>query len=361
MYTVHGTRAPLYKPYPNNPYKSIYPEHFPGPPGELTDEGKRLMYKVGRRLKAVYGKFIGPYSAENVTITSTDMSRTITSAMATSAGLFPPAEPIFNNMMWQPIPVWHNTLDFDKAYIFNDPDYPSLGLKDCPKYGKMIKEGYELTKNPDPSEANKPIYELLKKHTGRTDINSIDTHYEIWDTIQFESLNGLQQPQWVTQPRPEFNNKPLYPDMMAPLLVELFEKSIYLNKSKEMLSFYAGPLLHHIHEKFMKKSQDNTFAEKFRFHSTHDDTLFALRWGLGLDKPQMIGPGDGFIFELHKETLADKRSCDTVKVFFCNSHKLEIEELDLPKCESPCTLDCFMDKYPGVSPSQWQDSCRSLK
>jgi hypothetical protein len=76
-----------------------------------------------------------------------------------------------------------------------------------------------------------------------------------------------------------------------------------------------GPLFHHIREKFKRRVEDEKFPEKLRLHSTHDDTLFALLWGLGLDKPQMIRPGDGLIFELHNEKVGtDKTNENTVKV-----------------------------------------------
>lgn len=75
------------------------------------------MYNVGKKLRERYGKFLGDFSDEKVHISSTNVSRTIMTALTMMAGLFPPSKPILEDLKWQPVPVWQDSRDFDKAYV----------------------------------------------------------------------------------------------------------------------------------------------------------------------------------------------------------------------------------------------------
>lgn len=96
-------------------------------------------FKLGQFLRRRYGKLLGHrYSAKDVYIQSTDVDRTIMSALANVAGLFAPtAEEVWNrDILWQPIPVHTIPERNDNAY------------KDCPKYNfaieKYVKESPEV-------------------------------------------------------------------------------------------------------------------------------------------------------------------------------------------------------------------------
>ncbi|KAG8298054.1 hypothetical protein J6590_023306 [Homalodisca vitripennis] len=77
------------------------------------------LFRIGQNLKKRYGDFVGGYTQEKVHVSATNIStRTTVSSLCVMAGQFPPYKPIFKDLPnWQPIPVWQNTSDFDKAYV----------------------------------------------------------------------------------------------------------------------------------------------------------------------------------------------------------------------------------------------------
>lgn len=76
--------------------------------GQLTNEGKRQQFKLGQYFRRRYQKILdAKYSPNNVYIQSTDFDRTLMSAQANLAGLFPPMhkdEKWNDELLWQPIP-----------------------------------------------------------------------------------------------------------------------------------------------------------------------------------------------------------------------------------------------------------------
>ncbi|XP_031627359.1 testicular acid phosphatase homolog [Contarinia nasturtii] len=128
----HGHRNTISFPklYPNDPY--INETHWPGGFGELTNEGKRQQFKLGQYFRRRYHKLLGDkYSSKKVYVHSADRDRSLMSALANLAGLFPPhAEEIWHeDIAWQPIPVHTIPVKLDYA----------LGLADCPKFSAAYK------------------------------------------------------------------------------------------------------------------------------------------------------------------------------------------------------------------------------
>ncbi|XP_056681600.1 testicular acid phosphatase isoform X7 [Monodelphis domestica] len=96
----HGDRAPL-DSYPTDPHRdgALWPEG----PGQLTQEGVRQQLELGSFLRARYGHFLSPrYRREELYVRSTDYDRTLQSAQANLAGLFP-GSPLSPG--WMPVPV----------------------------------------------------------------------------------------------------------------------------------------------------------------------------------------------------------------------------------------------------------------
>uniref|UniRef100_A0A452QFR4 Lysosomal acid phosphatase n=1 Tax=Ursus americanus TaxID=9643 RepID=A0A452QFR4_URSAM len=100
----HGDRSPV-KTYPKDPYQEDeWPQGF----GQLTKEGMRQHWELGQALRQRYHGFLNTsYHRQEVYVRSTDFDRTLMSAEANLAGLFPPnGMQRFNpNISWQPIPV----------------------------------------------------------------------------------------------------------------------------------------------------------------------------------------------------------------------------------------------------------------
>ncbi|XP_039734636.1 testicular acid phosphatase [Pteropus medius] len=139
----HGDRAPLAS-YPTDPHKEAISTLWPRGLGQLTSEGVLQQLELGRFLRSRYEDFLSPkyrreearsllwrpcnrgalitgvpcnrgppvtgvpwsaLSPPQVYVRSTDFDRTLESAQANLAGLFPEAAPGRPEAAWKPIPV----------------------------------------------------------------------------------------------------------------------------------------------------------------------------------------------------------------------------------------------------------------
>ncbi|MGH0183860.1 UNVERIFIED_CONTAM: hypothetical protein FKN15_013149, partial [Acipenser sinensis] len=100
----HGDRSPV-RTFPTDPHQeSAWPQGF----GQLTQVGMRQHFELGQTLRRRYWGFLNEtYSRREISVRSTDYDRTLMSAEANLAGLYPPnGSEVFNpNITWQPIPV----------------------------------------------------------------------------------------------------------------------------------------------------------------------------------------------------------------------------------------------------------------
>uniref|UniRef100_A0A803SX77 acid phosphatase n=1 Tax=Anolis carolinensis TaxID=28377 RepID=A0A803SX77_ANOCA len=100
----HGDRTPI-STFPTNPVKEdVWPQGYE----QLTKIGIQQHYSLGQYIRKTYSKLLSEeYKRKEIYVYSTDYDRTIMSAQANLAGLFPPVgKQIWNNkLLWQPIPV----------------------------------------------------------------------------------------------------------------------------------------------------------------------------------------------------------------------------------------------------------------
>uniref|UniRef100_A0A8C6T5U3 Lysosomal acid phosphatase n=1 Tax=Neogobius melanostomus TaxID=47308 RepID=A0A8C6T5U3_9GOBI len=100
----HGDRSPI-RAYPTDPYQeSAWPQGF----GQLSQVGMQQHYNLGQFLRKRYTGFLNEsYDRHEISVRSTDYDRTLMSAEANLAGLYPPSgSQVFNpNVKWQPVPV----------------------------------------------------------------------------------------------------------------------------------------------------------------------------------------------------------------------------------------------------------------
>uniref|UniRef100_A0A3P9NM32 Lysosomal acid phosphatase n=1 Tax=Poecilia reticulata TaxID=8081 RepID=A0A3P9NM32_POERE len=100
----HGDRSPV-KAFPTDPHQeSAWPQGF----GQLSQVGMRQQYELGQYLRTRYKDFLNEsYIRHEILVRSTDVDRTLMSAEANLAGLYPPkGQQIFQpSLKWQPIPV----------------------------------------------------------------------------------------------------------------------------------------------------------------------------------------------------------------------------------------------------------------
>lgn len=111
----HGDRAPV----GNYPTDSHGEDAWPFGWGELTELGMRQQYALGKLLRKKYIQnpkysLLSPrYNPKEIYVRSTDVNRTILSAMANLAGMFPEGKPGIDYpdkgdvwpSHWTPIPI----------------------------------------------------------------------------------------------------------------------------------------------------------------------------------------------------------------------------------------------------------------
>lgn len=123
-------------------------------------EGKRQQYKLGQYFRRRYAKLIGPkYSVNKVYVRSTDLDRTIMSAQANLAGLFPPIneEKWSDELPWQPIPV--HTVPWKLDHVL-------AGGRPCPRF-QVAREKY-LNEDPVIQKTLVEYADLLKDLTEKS-------------------------------------------------------------------------------------------------------------------------------------------------------------------------------------------------
>ncbi|XP_054379812.1 lysosomal acid phosphatase isoform X1 [Pongo abelii] len=169
----HGDRSPV-KTYPKDPYQE---EEWPQGFGQLTKEGMLQHWELGQALRQRYHGFLNTsYHRQEVYVRSTDFDRTLMSAEANLAGLFPPnGMQRFNpNISWQPIPV--HTVPITEDRLLKFP------LGPCPRYEQLQNETRQTPEYQNESSRNAQFLDMVANETGLTDL-TLETVWNVYDTL----------------------------------------------------------------------------------------------------------------------------------------------------------------------------------
>uniref|UniRef100_A0A7N8YMN2 Lysosomal acid phosphatase n=1 Tax=Mastacembelus armatus TaxID=205130 RepID=A0A7N8YMN2_9TELE len=138
----HGDRSPI-KAYPTDPYQeNDWPQGF----GQLSQEGMRQHHELGQFLRKRYKGFLNEsYDRHEITVRSTDYDRTLMSAEANLAGLYPPSgQQVFRpELKWQPIPV--HTVPQSEERSRHNMTLPDWVTPDVMEMLRVLKDfGFQL-------------------------------------------------------------------------------------------------------------------------------------------------------------------------------------------------------------------------
>uniref|UniRef100_A0A8C5BJX4 Lysosomal acid phosphatase n=1 Tax=Gadus morhua TaxID=8049 RepID=A0A8C5BJX4_GADMO len=185
----HGDRSPV-KAYPTDPYQeSAWPQGF----GQLSQEGMRQHYNLGQFLRGRYKGFLNEtYDRREVHVRSTDYDRTLMSAEANLAALYPPSgQQVFNpDLKWQPIPV--HTVPQDQETLLSFP------TDKCPRYKQLMAETEKSPEFVNMTTKYSDFMEMVHNKTGQLS-TSVETVWSVYDTLFCESRHNLTAPAWVTE------------------------------------------------------------------------------------------------------------------------------------------------------------------
>ncbi|XP_016079822.1 PREDICTED: prostatic acid phosphatase [Miniopterus natalensis] len=329
----HGDRSPI-GTFPNDPIKeSSWPQGF----GQLTQLGMEQQYELGEYIRKRYGKFLNEsYKQQQVYIRSTDIDRTLMSAMTNLAALFPPEGiSIWNpKLPWQPIPVHTVPLLEDKLLY--------LPFRHCPRFQELQSETLKSEEFQKRLHPYKDFIEKLQKLTGYLNKDIYGIWNNIYDPLLCEGAHNFTLPSWATE------------DTMATLkeLSELALLSLYgIHKQKEKSRLQGGVLVGEILS-HMKKATQPWNHRKLVMYSAHDTTVSGLQMALDVYNGLLPPYASCHLMELYLE-----KGEYFVEMSYRNETGREPYPLTLPGCTHSCPLTKFAELVASVIPQKWSEEC----
>jgi lysosomal acid phosphatase len=302
----------------------------------LFQTGKQQHFELGKWFRQRYNSLVSEkYNNSEMYVRSTDVDRTLMSALSNLAGFFPPqGKDVWNEeLAWQPIPV--HTMP-------EKQDDTLAAKKPCPVYDYELKKLLKSEEFKTYDKNLKPIYKYLTEHAGKT-VNSLQSVQNIYSCLHIEEIYNLELPEWT---------KEVYPDKLKPISGLSFAVKTY---TPLLARLKTGPLLKeiltHFKDKINKKLSPN---RSYWVYSAHDTTVANMLNTLGVFKTMGYhNPpyASTVMFELREYSDGHR-----VQVFYKNT-TAEPKPLDLPGCGTSCPLDKMFELYKTVLPVHWADEC----
>ncbi|KAI6194024.1 putative esophageal gland cell secretory protein 21 [Aphelenchoides besseyi] len=338
--------------------------------GQLTLTGMKQHYYLGQRLKKKYTtdlKFTpSKFNQAEVYIRSTDLNRTLQSAMSNLVGFFDrgtegvdyPKDLDSWPTGYVPIPI--HTVDDDFDYLINPDRY-------CPRSNAIRKFLMDCDDIRSIVEQHKDLLDKLTKISGME--TTIWNMWEIYDSWYIDRLYGKPLP-------PEFTDE-LFANVTK--LNNIMEDVIYgigvktckgLDIRNELTKLRGGPLIWSIIEHMQQKrfcintpvDKRDTKAKqlckwmdklKYFVYSAHDSTIAALFSTLGFNETNFDEPGFPHYSACVTVELWKSANGYYVKVFYWvppseaiknRTHKEDVT-IDLTSKIVDCTDKCDLDQF----------------
>ncbi|GAB1867865.1 Prostatic acid phosphatase [Camponotus japonicus] len=314
----HGDRTPSNdgdESFPTDPY--VNDSFYPTGVGQLTNNGKKREYELGRALRSRYKDFLGDlYLPKLVVGHSSDYDRTKMSLQLVLTALFPPTDhrQRWNtDLNWQPIPV---------TYISRIDDNFYSG-EECPKFPKEYDRILNLPEIKKEMSGFKDIMSKLTELTGKNIEKLEDLHY-LHHTFIAESSMNLTLPEWVHDYFPE------------PLIDTSVLVHNIIGFTPLMRKLLAGPMIRTIFNNMITEKNPNQSNTKLYLYSGHESNIAAILRAFKLYKPHVPEYSSAVILE-----LLEQNKQYYVKFLYYRGIPPIFDELQIPGCEMLCPFDKF--------------------
>lgn len=328
----HGDRTPL-EPYPNDPWKD--PSHWTTEWGQLTNAGKQRHLQLGRWLRNRYSELLSAtYSKADIYVRSTDIDRTIMSAQANLAGLYPPvgADIWDSTIQWQPIPVHSVPVELDTLLSTS---------KFCPAFDYALKRYERSEEFRAYNKSLEPLYQYLTTYTGSI-VNTPTSVQILHSCLEIEEQHNFTLPEWTKQ---------VYPQ---PLLAISSRAYATETTTTTLARLKIGPLIKELLERFRKKLHRKLKPNRSLWvYSVHDTTIANLLNGLDLFEHHIPPYAACLMLELRQPPSGEPY----VSIYYKNT-TAEPEAMDIPSCGKRCPLRQMFEVYEDVIPDEWDRECQ---
>eukprot|EP00177_Eucheuma_denticulatum_P003360 GFKZ01006070.1.p2 GENE.GFKZ01006070.1~~GFKZ01006070.1.p2 ORF type:complete len:488 (-),score=64.42 GFKZ01006070.1:1768-3231(-) len=333
----HGDRTPLDE-FPADAFPaSKWPEGV----GQLTAVGMRAHYDLGSRLRARYVDtgFLPPsYNVRDVYIRSTDIDRTLMSAVSQMAGLFPPGsatnddvrvrfgeDPLHDDEgglphRFQPVPVHTESRKFDQLLLPGNA---------CPRHAFLMARKFDSEEFHRVQDVNADFLDTVARIVGKPalDLFDLDGVYDTWTVFKAHHV-----------PLPPLATPDIY-DTARNLSNWLLT---FGNRGTDIHRLRAGLLLFELKQRMQAVALDQAgllndpdkkkLTHKFVLYSAHDTTVAATLAAMKVFDGQYPPYNSTVIWELFR----DEAKTFTVRVEYNG------EPLILPGCRE---VFCPIEEY----------------
>uniref|UniRef100_A0A1I7TKZ6 Lysosomal acid phosphatase n=2 Tax=Caenorhabditis tropicalis TaxID=1561998 RepID=A0A1I7TKZ6_9PELO len=301
--------------------------------GELTEEGAAQQYRLGKWLRRRYGEWLGDFRRDTIYIRSSDYNRTLMSAMANMAGLFPPKRPLTPGINWQPIPVHTRPKATDKE-LYEDAKCPMAELEMSKQWKSKKADGIR-----------KKYARELAFFAEKLNLKNMELKvtWAIYDNFFCEQQHNIPWPKWM--------NSTLFSRV-----TDLYNEVSQLDFHTETLRrLRGGTLLEEILNRFKDKINGNLGENaKFYAYSAHDSTIAALLATFGIFYEIYPKYATCLLVEMHKL----QNETRIIRVFHKNETDIDrLIEYSIPGCSPPCTLQKLLEDLSRYFPSDWETEC----
>eukprot|EP00102_Acyrthosiphon_pisum_P024233 XP_016661443.1 PREDICTED: prostatic acid phosphatase-like isoform X1 [Acyrthosiphon pisum] len=336
----HGDRS-IERTYTNDPYanKSYWPMGF----GQLTPSGIEKQFKLGKWLRKRYSEWLPEvYSAEDVYVRSSDYDRTIMSAQANLAGLYPLVGPRDWNMEpgkhIQLVPIHTVPKSMDNLLLMSES---------CPLYSQELDKvvnDFEVQKfYAQFSSALKYMEKNSNLEMGKKTV--IKSTTLLYDALLVESQFNYILPKWT---------KSIFPEPLLTIAKENEELATHTNTLKRLKT---GPLLNEVVTHMYEKKNGTLSPNRMLWvYSAHDTTMVNLLNAFELYEHLLVPYAAVLMIELRLNTTGNY----VVTISYRNTSNREPYLLHVPGCDSvACELDIFIDVLRPLISVDWDVECKS--